>query len=127
MKRFFILLIFTINLLYASELTYEKAVQKGIKQNKPIMLVLVSNYCSWCNRFKKNILKDKDIKFRLDEEVITLIVNKSEDGYPKKFETSLVPTTFFIDPKNEEEIISQVGYANIENFKELLDDLKDMY
>lgn len=127
MYKVFILLFLSINLFSSSCLTYKEAIESGVKQNKVVMLVLVGKYCGWCNKLKKEVLADTEIKKRTDKELITVILNKYDYKYPEQFKTPIIPSTFFIDPHTQEEIISQIGYSNIENFTELLNEVKDMY
>ena len=129
MGKIFILLLLSIGLLMGSDKvsTYEEALILAVEKKKPIMLVLVSDYCSWCNRFKNVTLRDAEIKKRLDKEVILLILNKYDGQYPKHFKTSMVPSTVFIDSTTQEEILTQVGFANKENFNVILDDVKDFH
>jgi len=127
MYKIFIVLILAMNIYAQDNLTYKDAIEQGIKENKPVMLVLVSKYCSWCNRLKQVVLANEEIKKRTDKEIITVILNKYDYKYPEKFKTHIIPTTFFIDPKNEDELLFQVGYTNKENFKALLDELQEIY
>ena len=94
------------------ETDYEKALQRAKKENKDIMFVMVANFCPWCVKLEKQILAKKQYNDMIQKKYIPLIINREVGGFPKQFETPIVPTVYFIDYKNEKIKNKVVGYKN---------------
>lgn len=43
----------------AYETKYETALQRAKKENKNLMVLMVTNYCPWCSKFEKKLLVTK--------------------------------------------------------------------
>ena len=98
------------------EVSYEKALEKAKNEKKPIMLVMVTHYCPWCRKYEKNTLTKKSIKTLVSKKYVPLILNRSQQQFPKKFDTPRIPTTFFIDAKDERLIYSEMGFKTKSEF-----------
>jgi thioredoxin-related protein len=94
------------------EIEYKKAVEKAKKENKQLMFVMVANFCPWCIKFEKKVLSDKNLNDQIHKKYVPLILNREEGAFPKKFDAPLIPTVFFVDPKDESIKIKSVGYHN---------------
>jgi len=94
------------------ELNYKIALEKAQKEKKDIMILMVSNFCPWCQKLEKVVLSKAKINNQIHKKYIPLILNKDERNYPKKFETPMVPTVYFVDYKTEKIIKRVVGYNN---------------
>jgi thioredoxin-related protein len=94
------------------ELNYEEALTKAKKEKKDLMLVMVSNFCPWCQKLEKVVLSKEKINNQIHKKYIPLILNKDEKKYPNQFETPMVPTVYFIDYKTEQIKTQVVGYNN---------------
>ena len=109
------------------EISYDKALEKAKKQNKPIMLILSTKTCPWCRKLERQTLKKDFIHTIVKKEFIPLSLDRDEGMFPDKFTSKVVPTVFFINPKNETAIASSYGYKNKRDFKEILLKVKKQY
>jgi len=105
------------------ERDYKTALAKAKKAKKPLMLVVVGDYCPWCHKFERRTLNAKSIKPRLDEEVITVIVDKKFDkkSFPESFQTPIIPVAFFINPEDGNQFYESIGFVKKKEFIENLD------
>lgn len=67
------------------ETNYDKAVKKAQKLKKPILLVLVANYCPWCRKFEENVLRKKEVNTIIQNNYVPLIINKEKGGFQKSW------------------------------------------
>ncbi len=131
------LLLFLVTVLIASaqnykefakemgyETNYNIALKKAKDEKKGLMAVIITNYCPWCSKFEKKTLKEKNIDKLIKERYIPLIINKEEGGFPPYLNTPIVPTTYFIDPKDEKSDYERIGFINKIEFLELLKQLE---
>ena len=109
---------------FASEMKYEtnfdEAVKRAKKEQKNIMLVLVSNYCPWCRKFEQRVLLKKEVNAIIQKNYIPLILNREKDPFPKEFDTGFTPIVHFIDHKTQKSYKSVVGYNNKDEFTYIL-------
>ena len=105
----------------AYEVDYKIALQKAKKLNKPLLMIASQVTCPWCRKLERQTLKKKTIDTFIKENFIPLSVDKDLLNYPKKFEVKVVPTMFFINPKDETVIKKVLGYKNKKEFKEILE------
>jgi len=127
--KLFLVLTFALSLNGASlkfakkmnyETDYEQALEKAIKSNKPIMLVIGTKTCPWCRKLENQTLKKDIIHDVVSKEFIALSLNKSKTAYPSQFFAKVVPTVFFIDPKKEESYHTSYGYKNKKVFSKIV-------
>jgi len=97
------------------ELNYKIALEKAQKEKKDIMILMVSNFCPWCQKLEKVVLSKEKINNQIHKKYIPLILNKDERNYPKQFETPMVPTVYFVDSKTEQIKSKVIGYNNKAN------------
>lgn len=114
---------------YAKEMNffrdYDLALLEAKKLNKPIMLVIVADYCPWCRKLERRTLASDEIKARLNEVVSVIMDQKYDaDRFPKMFLTPRKPTVFFIDPKTGEHFYESIGYVKKDEFSDSLDEVK---
>ncbi len=103
------------------ETNYQEALSKAKAQNKPIMMVLVTHYCPWCRKFEAKTLSRQSIDQSINQRFIKLVLNRDKKAYPRAFSTPLVPTTYFINPKNQTIIKKIFGYKGKKDFKALIE------
>lgn len=105
---------------FASEMKYEtnfdEAVKKSKKEQKNIMLVLVSNYCPWCRKFEQRVLLKEEVNAIIQKNYIPLIINREKDPFPKEFDTGFTPIVHFIDHKTQKSYKNVIGYNNKDEF-----------
>jgi thioredoxin-related protein len=135
MKNILLILLFTCSLFaaeidtYAKEMNfyrdYDLALAEAKKANKPIMLVIVADYCPWCRKLERRTLASDEIKARRNEVVSVIMDQKYDaDRFPKMFLTPRKPTVFFIDPHTGEHFYESIGYVKKDEFADSLDEVK---
>lgn len=114
---------------YAQEMNffrdYDLALQKAKETDKPLMLIIVADYCPWCRKLERKTLASSEIKVRL-HEVIPLIMDQKYDAgrFPKMFLTPRNPTVFFINAKTGEHFYESIGYVKKSEFADTLDEVQ---
>jgi thioredoxin-related protein len=135
MKKILLILLFICSLFaaeideYAKEMNfyrdYDLALVEAKKANKPIMLVIVADYCPWCRKLERRTLASDEIKARLHEVVSVIMDQKYDaDRFPKMFLTPRKPTVFFINPNTDEHFYESIGYVKKDEFADTLDEVK---
>jgi thioredoxin-related protein len=135
MKNILLILLFTCSIFaaeideYSKEMSfyrdYDLALIEAKKANKPIMLVIVADYCPWCRKLERRTLASDEIKARLNEVVSVIMDQKYDaDRFPKMFLTPRKPTIFFINPKTGEHFYESIGYVKKDEFADTLDEVK---
>ena len=107
----------------AYETNYKTALERAKKENKNLMILMVTNYCPWCSKFEKKTLSDKSVDSVIKAKYIPLILNKEEKNFPKYLETPIVPALFFVKPNEEKAFYENVGFSNKTDFLNLLEQL----
>ena len=97
---------------YHYELEYQQALKKAKEEKKDIILLMVSNFCPWCQKLEKVVLSKKELNAQIHKKYIPLILNKDAGDFPKAFETPMVPTVYFVDFQDEKIKKKVVGYNN---------------
>jgi thioredoxin-related protein len=109
---------------FASEMKYEtnfdNAMKRAKKEQKNVMLVLVSNFCPWCRKFEQRVLLKEDVNAIIQKNYIPLIINREKDPFPKEFDTGFTPIVHFIDHKTQKSYKNVVGYNNKDEFTYIL-------
>jgi|FLOH01.1.fsa_nt_gi thioredoxin-related protein len=135
MKIILIVLILSFSLFgakiddYALEMNfsrdYDSAFAKAKKENKPLMLILISDDCAWCTKLERSTLNTKEVKKRL-LDTVPVIMNQNYDkgNFPEIYLTKTNPTIFFIDPKQNKKFYENVGYLKKNDFLLMLNDMQ---
>lgn len=126
MFKFLLAIICFSNFMIAQTLNtytnYEEALSAAKKENKPLLMFVYADYCPWCDKMKKNTLKNKKTIEFISKNYIFLTINKEKDEYPEKFIPRFIPTTYLINSKNEDEIYALYGYKTT---TQLIEELSD--
>jgi len=107
---------------------YQEAKEVSIDKYKPMMIVIGTVTCPWCKKLENQTLKKQNIdKFiKLHFTPVKLIRDKSK--YPKNMlKAKVVPTVFFVDPKNEKPFHIATGYKSKKKFLKELEKAKSLY
>lgn len=100
--------------------TYEEALSKAKKENKPIFIYFEADWCGYCKQMKKNVLSNKNVKKALLDNYVTLFVNIDEDQKTKSlFKIRSVPT-YLIYSADEEILQKHSGYQDVNAFLDWL-------
>ncbi len=136
--RILIFVFIALTTLYASsdaakELGYHSDYNKAMiiakKEDKPLMLVVVTSYCPWCRKFERKSLASKKVAPMVKTMFIPVIVDRNKDAksFPEKFQTPRIPTVFFVDPKDGKEYWETIGYLSKGEFAEALEDAEVLF
>ncbi|MDA3907545.1 MAG: thioredoxin family protein [Sulfurimonas sp.] len=102
---------------FASEVNYLRDYKSALKtakeQNKPLMLVVVGDYCPWCKKFERKTLNSSLIQNQVKKDFIPIIIDKTKDKgtYPPEFYARRIPTVFFINPTTQKHVFESMGYS----------------
>ncbi len=135
MKKILLILLLTCSIFgaeideYAREMNffrdYDLALAEAKKSKKPLMLVIVADYCPWCRKLERRTLESAAIKARMNEVVPVIMDQKYDaDRFPKMFLTPRKPTVFFINPHTGEHFYESIGYVKKDEFSDTLDEVK---
>lgn len=104
---------------------YDLALQEAKETDRPLMLIIVADYCPWCRKLERRTLASKEIKARLNE-VVSVIMDQKYDAnrFPKMFLTPRKPTVFFINSNTGEHFYESIGYVKKDEFADTLDEVK---
>ena len=131
-KTIFILLIsvFTTGFVSAQELTWHtdmnKASEFAVKENKPLLMFFTgSDWCGWCVRLQKEVLKTDEFKKWANENVVLVeldfpkrtpqdnIIKAQNRQLQSMFKVRGYPTIWFVNPEiNPEKQINLVGLGS---------------
>jgi len=97
-----------------AENNYATAIEKAKQENKILVMVIVKEHCRWCDRLVKRTLADEKVKKPL-EDFVMLVVDRN-DVFPNQFKEDIFPSVFYVDPKSEKSIYSNVGFVGTKCF-----------
>lgn len=111
------------------ERDYNKALSLAKEKKKPLMLLVVADYCPWCKKFERKTLQDDEIKKLISSEFIAVVVDKVHDkgSFPDEFNAQLIPTTFFIDSHSLKSLYKIEAYKSKDEFKLELPKIKEAF
>ncbi|MBA3025233.1 MAG: DUF255 domain-containing protein [Sulfurimonas sp.] len=114
---------FATNMGYLRD--YDQALKVAQKENKPLMLVMVGDYCPWCRKFERKTLQREAVALNVNENFIALIVDRNHDKgkYPEGLYAKRIPTVYFIEPKTQSTIFESLGYVKKDEFQETLNEV----
>ncbi|OHD95376.1 MAG: hypothetical protein A2019_04310 [Sulfurimonas sp. GWF2_37_8] len=108
---------------------YDQALAVAKKESKPLMIVMVGDYCPWCRKFERKTLQRKAVAMKVNENFIALILDKNHDKgkYPPAYFAQRIPTVYFIDPKSGDTLFESLGYVKKDEFLGTLEDTIQSY
>ena len=107
--------------------SYEVALAKAKKANRPLLVLITSETCGWCRKLETTTLKDEKIAGRINDKFEAVNVTRDKSIYPKTLAAKMVPISYFVDPKTGKHFFSFPGYWNVEDYNSVLDDALDKY
>ena len=133
MKKILLFLILSISFFaleidnFASHMGYSRdytaAFNQAKKENKPLMLVVGSDYCPWCRKFERKTLQNVKVAIKVNQNFIAVVVDKRRDKstFPTKYASPITPAVFFINPQDNLVIGKSVGYIRKNDYLEKLE------
>lgn len=124
--RYILLIIALISTLSAFDWPsdYDEALEQAKKEKKDVYLFVGSEYCKYCERFKKEVLVKQEVIKRLQKDYVLIYMSRDIDDIPKHLEVRPVPRHYFLTSKGEI-IYTTIGSRSTEGFYEMLDEVKD--
>jgi len=132
MKFRTLLFLLTALPLMAGEIAFVKSYDEGLAKakelKKPVMLMVVTEYCPWCRKMKQSTLTDGRIVERVEKEFVPVLIYREKDRgtYPERFAARLVPSFYFLD-ENGEEVYNSYGYKPAAAFNRELAEALESY
>jgi len=100
--------------------SYTDAIEKGIKQNKHVVLFAHSPFCPWCRKMEADTLENEKVIKLLNEKYIFISIDLSTEleieDVPSRFLPQGTPITFVIDPTTQEKLFTMRGYKSPDSF-----------
>lgn len=130
MMKLFLIVLFSVVTLSAADVKWEKdiasAVERALKEQKPLMVLVTKNGCRWCDVLKQNTLKNQKIVAILNRDFIAYEGVVDEGTVPPSLMTQGTPATWFIKGKSPmfEPIM---GAVESDDFLKALDVVKQEY
>jgi thioredoxin-related protein len=87
------------------------------------MMIASTKSCPWCRKLERQTLTRDNINNIIQKNFVPLAVDQDLKNYPKKYEVKVVPTVYFINPKDESVIKKVLGYKNKKEFSKILDEV----
>lgn len=125
MKKLLLLVFMAVYILGADinwNTSYDQALSKAKKENKPLMVLITSEQCRWCRKLENTTLQDESIVNRINGNFQVVNVTKDKSNYPKNLTAKMVPMSYFLDPKTGKVLYSIPGYWESEDYNSILDD-----
>lgn len=93
--------------------TFEEALEKAKKENKPIFLDVYASWCGPCKMLKKHTFSDKEVGDYYNANFINIAIDgetKQGRQLVNQFQVRSYPTLLIID-KNGKQLTRQVGFV----------------
>lgn len=100
---------------------YKTALYTATSAKKPVMFLLSSRGCKWCDHLKKNALSDPKVIAKLNKEFVAVEAYSHIENFPSTLRTQGTPATWFLTPMGEPMYQPMVGSMDAENFLNALD------
>ena len=128
MKKSIIFIFLFVSFLHGLDFTkkygyyenYNEAVKIAKESKRDIVMVIVSDYCPWCDRLKEEVLSLEYTNEILHKNYIPLMLY-SRNQYPRKFDTYVAPTIYFVSYRDESILETIVGFNNNWRFYEIIE------
>lgn len=104
-------------------MSYEDALAESQKTGKMLIVELVMEFCSFCEKMDKYVLSSADVKQVLNEHYVLIKLDINKDEIPEKFTSRLTPTFYFLNQKGDKIIQEIVGAPSKSQFLSYLNTL----
>ncbi len=100
------------------------AFEKAKEENKTLMIMAVSDGCSWCKKMKKRTLSNPEVAKRLEKYVLVTADRETPSEREQLPEFKHVPIIFFMSPQKEN-LDNMRGYYAPDDFLTYLNEFED--
>jgi len=105
--------------------TYKEALRVAKESNKIVMVEGFIPYCRGCIKMDREVFVDRRVKEALDRDFVVTRVNVLTQKLPLGLKSLGTPSFYFITNDGKKVIDKVVGTGSVEDFLELLADIKD--
>jgi len=106
------------------EKNLETAFKKAKEQHKILLVMAVSDGCTWCNKMKKNTLSNPKVAEKLKKYILVMADRETPSEKEQLPPFKHVPVIFFMTYKKET-LDSLRGYFTAEDFLDYLKDFEE--
>ena len=100
------------------------AFKKAQEENKTLLVMAVSEGCSWCEKMKKRTLSNPEVAKRLEKYILVTADRETPSERAQLPEFKHVPIIFFMSPQKEN-LDNMRGYYAPDDFLTYLDTFED--
>ena len=99
------------------------AFKKAKEENKTLIIMAVSDGCSWCKKMKKRTLSNPEVAKRLEKYILVTADRESPSERKQLPEFKHVPIIFFMSPQKEN-LDNMRGYYAPDDFLTYLNEFE---
>jgi thioredoxin-related protein len=132
MKKFILFVLIVCMNLFGSELVLQKSFKDAVIQadttQKPIMFIVSSHTCKYCNMLERDTLSKSEVIKVLNKNFITYIAYVDNgDGFPEEFWRPATPTIWFLDDNGKAMSEPIMGAVDEKNLLKVLDTVEKSF
>lgn len=121
MKKIFLICSLIVSVVFSSEINWAKdytnALSEAKNTNKPILLLIDSPNCPYCQLLKEDVLSSDLVSSFINENFVPIIVRQNDGTYPSDiFTVRGTPTTFFVKKNGEPYLSPIIGYVKEDKY-----------
>ena len=105
--------------------SFDVALKKAAENDKIIMIKATSKHCHYCKKMDREVFVESEVVQTLQKDFISVSVDVGKDTMPLGLKAGMTPTFFFIN-KEGQVIKSIPGAWNVEDFLEILKEIKKL-
>lgn len=102
--------------------SYESGRDAAEKNNKPVFIEFMTDWCSVCERMEEETYPDERVKERTDDIIFIKVNAEERQDLAQEYEIESVPTLVFESPQGDEKN-REVGFLSAQELVEKLDSL----
>jgi thiol:disulfide interchange protein len=99
---------------------YNEAMKQSAATGKPVLVMFTASWCTWCNKFKKEVLTDASVKAACSKYLFTMIDADQEKAALRKFGVTGLPS-FVVTNSKEEKLKFAGKFMNAQEFVKWLE------
>ena len=126
MKNILLIWVWSVMILFAGELHWEKdlttAFERAKQEHKVVMVMVESEHCRWCKKMKHRTLSDDTVSKRLENYILVKVLQEDPEAIKHLPVIKGAPTIFFMTAQKQE-IMTALGYYNVFDFTSYLNDV----
>jgi thioredoxin-related protein len=100
---------------------YNEAIKKSAEDGKPVLVMFTASWCTWCTKFKQEVLTDASVKAACQNYHFTMIDSDQEKNAIRKFGITGLPS-FVITNSKEQKLKFEGRYMDAATFVRWLSD-----